>query len=139
MSCRILVPRPGIEPVPPAVEDLTTGLLGKSLAACFFVSAFLFVCFWRHWVFVAVCGLSLVAASGGYSLLRCAGFSLQWLLLLQSMGSRGKGFNGCSTGLTSCSTWASVVVAHGFSCSVACGIFPDQGSNPCPLHWQADS
>ena len=22
---------------------------------------------------------------------------------------------------------------------VACGIFPDQGSNPCPLHWQADS
>ena len=28
---------------------------------------------------------------------------------------------------------------HGLSCSVACGIFPDQGSNPCPLHWQADS
>ncbi|KAJ8780568.1 hypothetical protein J1605_011483 [Eschrichtius robustus] len=24
----------------------------------------------------------------------------------------------------------SVVVAHGPSCSVACGIFPDQGSNP---------
>ena len=23
--------------------------------------------------------------------------------------------------------------------SDACGIFPDQGSNPCPLHWQADS
>ena len=34
---------------------------------------------------------------------------------------------------------ASVVVAHGLRCSVACGIFPDQGSNPCPLHWQADS
>ena len=33
----------------------------------------------------------------------------------------------------------SVVVAHGPSCSVACGIFPDQGSNPCPLHQQADS
>ena len=33
----------------------------------------------------------------------------------------------------------SVVAAHGLSCSVACGIFPDQGSNPCPLHWQADS
>ena len=26
----------------------------------------------------------------------------------------------------------------GPSCSAACGIFPDQGSNPCPLHWQAD-
>ena len=25
------------------------------------------------------------------------------------------------------------------SCSAACGIFPDQGSNPCPLHRQADS
>ena len=22
---------------------------------------------------------------------------------------------------------------------MACGIFPDQESNPCPLHWQADS
>ena len=33
----------------------------------------------------------------------------------------------------------SVVVAHGPSRSAACGIFPDQGSNPCPLHWQADS
>ena len=30
-------------------------------------------------------------------------------------------------------------MAHGLSCSVACGIFPDQGSNPYPLHWQADS
>ena len=27
----------------------------------------------------------------------------------------------------------------GPSCSAACGILPDQGSNPCPLHWQADS
>ena len=34
---------------------------------------------------------------------------------------------------------ASVAVVHGFSCLVTCGIFSDQGSNPCPLHWQADS
>ena len=33
----------------------------------------------------------------------------------------------------------SVIVVHGPSCSRACGIFPDQGSNPRPLHWQADS
>ena len=33
----------------------------------------------------------------------------------------------------------SVAVAHGPSCSAACGILPDQGSNPCPLHRQADS
>ena len=42
-------------------------------------------------------------------------------------------------------SWASVVAAHGLSrgvglgCSKACAIFPDQGSNRCPLHWQADS
>ena len=34
---------------------------------------------------------------------------------------------------------ASVVVAHELSCSAACGIFLDQGSKPCPLHWQGDS
>ena len=26
-------------------------------------------------------------------------------------------------------------MAHGLSCSAACGIFPDQGSKPCPLPW----
>ena len=69
-------------------------------------------------------GLSLAAASGGHSSSRCAGLSPSRPLLLRSTGSRCAG---------------SVVVAHGPSCSVACGIFPDQGSNPCPLHWQADS
>ena len=34
---------------------------------------------------------------------------------------------------------APVVLANGLSCSAARGIFLDQGSNPCPLHWQADS
>ena len=33
----------------------------------------------------------------------------------------------------------SVVVLHGLSCPKACGIFPDQGSDPCPLYWQVDS
>ena len=69
-------------------------------------------------------GLSLVAASGGHSSLQCVGLSLSWPLLLRSTGSRRAG---------------SVVVAHRPSCSVACGIVPDQGLNPCPLHWQADS
>ena len=31
------------------------------------------------------------------------------------------------------------IVAHGPSCPAACGILPDQGPNPRPLHWQADS
>ena len=33
---------------------------------------------------------------------------------------------------------ASVVVAHGLGWPIACGTFPDQGLNPCPLHWQVD-
>ena len=85
---------------------------------------YLFIYFWLCWVFVSVRGLPLVAASGGHSSSRCAGLSLLRPLLLRSTGSRRAG---------------SVVVAHGPSCSVACGILPDQGSNPCPLHWQADS
>ena len=35
--------------------------------------------------------------------------------------------------------WALVVVGQGLSFPVACGIFLDQGLNPCPLHWQVDS
>ena len=61
----------------------------------FFNKFILFIYFWLHWVFVAVHGLSLVAASGGYSSLQCAGFSLWWLLLLQSTGSRHTGFSSC--------------------------------------------
>ena len=69
-------------------------------------------------------GLSLVVASGVHSSSRCAGLSLSRPLPLQSTGSRRTG---------------SAVVAHGPSCSAARGILPDQGPNPCPLHWQADS
>ena len=61
-----------------------------------FMYLFIFY-FWLRWVFVAVHGLSLVVASGGYSLLQCAGFSLRWLLLLRSMGSRHVGFSSCGT------------------------------------------
>ena len=58
---------------------------------------FNFIYFWLHWVFIAACGLSPVAVSGGYSSLWCAGFSLWWLLLLWSTGSRRAGFSSCST------------------------------------------
>ena len=30
-------------------------------------------------------------------------------------------------------------MVHGLGCSAACGIFQDQGSNPCLPHWQVDS
>ena len=64
-----------------------------------------------------MCGLSLVAASGGCSLVAVCGLRFALLLLLQSMGSR----------------------VCGLSCSVVCEIFLDQGLNPCPLSWQVDS
>ena len=33
----------------------------------------------------------------------------------------------------------SIVVAHGLTCSTPGGIFPEQGSNSCLLHWQVES
>ena len=68
--------------------------------------------FLAHWLFVAVHGHFLVAASGGYSLLPWA--------LAASCG----GFSSCGMGL---------------SCPEAGGTFLDQGSNLCPVHWQVDS
>ena len=96
-----------------------TKIIDVSFFLNFYLFIYLFIYFWLCWVFVSVWGLSLVAASGGRSSSRCAGLSLSRPLLLRSIGSRRAG---------------SVVVAQGPSCSVACGIFPDQGSNPCPLH-----
>ena len=95
----------------------------QSSTVIFFL-IYLFIYLWLCWVLVSVRGLSLVVASGGHSSSRCTGLSLSRPLSLQSTGSRCAG---------------SVIVAHGLSCSAACGIFPDQGPNPCPLHWQADS
>ena len=94
------------------------------LQTVFFFLIYFFIYLLLCWVFVSVRGLSPVVASGGHSSLQCAGLSLSRPLLLWSTGSRRAG---------------SVIVTHGPSCSAACGIFRDQGSNPCPLHWQADS
>ena len=35
--------------------------------------------------------------------------------------------------------WDSVVAACRLGCSMACGLCLEQGLNPCPLNWQADS
>ena len=70
----------------------------------------------------------------GYSL-AVVGCSLWWLILLQSSSSRThkhlwqEGYG----------SQASVAVAHRLNCSMACGIFLDQGLNLCALHWQVDS
>ena len=91
------------------------------------VAAKVIVClisFGLCWVFVAAHEISLVMVSRAILQLQCTGFSLWWLLFLQEHAPQRVG---------------SVVVAEGLSCSLACGIFPEQGSTPNPLHWQVDS
>ena len=137
---------------PPVRESTTINILP------FYLCLYLFI-YWLRWVFIAVRGLSLVAASGGYSLWWNVGFLPWWLPCcgawalgaqlqqLQHAGSAVVAHGPQSVrvsvvvahGLQQLWHASSVVVAHRLSCSVACGIFPDQGSNPCPLHWQADS
>ena len=72
---------------------------GKTFAQIFFFlnKVIYFIYFWLPWVFVAARGLSLFVASGCYSSLWCVGFSLWWLLLLQSTGCRCVGFSSCGT------------------------------------------
>ena len=59
------------------------------------------------------------------------GLLLLWPLPLRSTGSR-------HTGSAAMAPDAQAQ-QPGPSCSMACGIFPDWGMNPCPLHRQADS
>ena len=44
-----------------------------------------------------------------------------------------------SSGAPAPGRMGSLIEAPGHSCPRAYGIFPDQGSNPCPLHWKVDS
>ena len=80
---------------PLTTQFLMGDLLFRLLLIYLFIYSFIY--FWLPWVFVAVHGLSLVAVSVGYSLLWCSGFSLQWLPLLWSTGSRCAGFSSCGT------------------------------------------
>ena len=82
------------------------------------------------YLFMAVLGLRFcvraLSSCGkwGHSSSRCAGLSPSRPLPLRSTGSRRAG---------------PAAVSHGPNCSAARGILPGQGSNPYPLHWQADS
>lgn len=98
-------------------------LLLLFLFGFFFFSVFLFILFW------ALLGLHCCtrAFSGcGKQTSHCGGFSC---CRAQALGHRVSG--------VACS--GSAVAAHRLSCLTACGIFLNQGSNSCPLHWQADS
>ena len=79
-----------------------------------------FIYFWLCWVFIA---------AQATLQLWCEGFSLHWLLLLQSTGSLG--FSGCGTWAWSLRLRAltgSIVVAHGLSYLLSCMCcLPDPG------------
>ena len=83
---------------------------------------------WCMWAFSSCFGWWLLCVCGVRAL-HCGGSSFR------STGSRCMGLSSCSRALERCS----VIVECGLSCSAACGIFPDQGWNPCPLHYKADS
>ena len=97
----------------------------------------------KRWGFFVLCFLKFsylfLAALG----LRCCARALSSCsergatLCCGAQASHGGGFSCC--GSRALERVDSVVVAHGLSCSAACGIFPDQGLNLGPLPWQADS
>ena len=102
------------EKVDPVQADIITFQRDKVFVLKFYLFIYLFIYLWLRWVFVAARGLALVAVSWGYSSLWCAGFSLQWLLLLQSTGSRRVGFSSCGSWalecrLSSCGTQAQLL------------------------------
>ena len=66
-------------------------------------------------------GFSLVSGSGGYSLLVVHGLHVEVASLVADHGLQSTG---------------SALVVHRLSCSKACGIFLDQGSNPWLLYSQ---
>ena len=101
---------------------------GTKVTFFFFLSytifIYLFIYPWLRWASASARGPSPVAGSGGHSSSQCAGPPPSRPLPSRSTSSRRAG---------------SATVAHGPSHSTARGILPDQGPNPCPPHWQADS
>ena len=79
------------------------------------------------------CGLSLFAVAGGYSV-----FAAHRLLVVASLITEHR-LTVSVVAVPWLYSTGSVVAAHGLSCPMPCEIFPGQGLNPYPLHWQADS
>ena len=90
---------------------------------------FIFGCL--PWVFVATCGFSLVAASGGSSPVFCG--------LLTAVASLVVKHRLQGVGLFILMHGVGVERLGALTGPEARGIFQDQGSNPCLLHWQVDS
>ena len=98
---------------------------------------------WLCWVFVAAWAFLWLRSAGAALQLqceapRCGGFA-RWVARLQGTRAVVAERVGSAVAAAGLQSTGSVVVVHGLSCFVACGIFPNQESNPCLLHWQEDS
>ena len=83
---------------------------------------------------------NFLSGCAGSSLIRMGFLSLQHAgptLPCGAQVSHCSGFSCC--GAQASGAWPSVVVSCRLSFCAACGIFPDQGLNPYPLHQQLDS
>ena len=92
---------------------------------------FIYFIYYLHWLFVAGHRLSLIVVYG----LLIVVTSLEAVQRLWASIVAAHGVSSCSSQALQ---HGSVAVTHGLSCPKACGIFPSQGLNPCPLQWQAD-
>ena len=81
-------------------------------------------------------GFSLAAASGGHS--SCGAPTSRCRACLVSEHEL-KGVRDSVAVAQGLQSIGSVVVVHGLTRSAAYGIFPNQGLNPCLLHWPVDS
>ena len=91
-------------------------------------------------VFVAVRIFHQLQQAGATLQLWCMGFSLPIAMAFSCCRAQPLGTQGSAVPAPELQNTGSVVVPYRLSCSIpACGIFPDQGSDLCLLHWQADS
>ena len=90
----------------------------------FFLKKIFFIYYfhsWLCWIFIAARKLS-----SGFSLWRPLLWSTSWGAVLAVHR------------LSTCGSQASVLAAHGLSCLLAGGVFPDQGLDRGPLHCKVD-
>ena len=106
----------------------------RSLKKYLFLAA-LGLCCWVQ-TFASCCEEGLLSSCGGRFLIVVASLVEHRLWGTQASVVVAYGLSSCASPALE---HISVVVVHWLSCPVAFGIFQDQRSNWCPLHWQADA
>ena len=82
--------------------------------------------------FLKIIYLVIFGGAGSPLLLGLCSSCGEWASLAEELRLQGVG----ALAVVALLSTGSVAVVRGLSCSEACGIFPDQESNPCLLHGQ---